>query len=64
MAAPHVAGVAALRFQAAQSGGPAAKGFFSKASFTRDRLLAGTSLANFVSGCDERQVGLGLVLAP
>jgi subtilisin family serine protease len=64
MAAPHVAGVAALRCQKAQNSKSASPTFFTRPSFARDQLLKGTSLANFVSGCDERHVGLGLVQAP
>jgi len=63
MAAPHVAGVAALRFQAAQRG-TTSTSFYRSPSLARENLLRGTSLANFDSGCDERQIGLGLVLAP
>lgn len=64
MATPHVAGVAALRFQAARSGGSASINLFHTTPLAKARLLAGTSLANFAPGFDERQVGLGLVLAP
>ncbi|MGO4761332.1 S8 family serine peptidase [Cupriavidus sp. 2KB_3] len=64
MAAPHVAGVAALRFQAARSGISTSISHFRAAPLARSRLLAGTSLENFAPGFDERQVGLGLVLAP
>ncbi|KGV45324.1 subtilase family protein [Burkholderia pseudomallei MSHR4012] len=64
MAAPHVAGGAALRFQAARSGGSASTSLFRATPLARERLLSGTSLANFAPGFDERQVGLGLVLAP
>lgn len=64
MAAPHVAGVAALRFQAARSSASASPSFFRTMPLAKRRLLTGTSLANFAPNVDERQVGLGLVLAP
>ncbi|ADX46396.1 peptidase S8 and S53 subtilisin kexin sedolisin [Paracidovorax avenae ATCC 19860] len=63
MAAPHVAGVAALHIQAGRAAISKASRFQMGPVF-KARLLKGTSLVNFPPSVDERHIGQGLVLAP
>ncbi|MFI6290531.1 S8 family peptidase [Nonomuraea sp. NPDC050790] len=62
MAAPHVAGVAALWWQALRETLPATS--VTRASMVTNRLLAAATLAGFVPESDLADVGAGLALCP
>lgn len=63
MAAPHVAGVAALHIQASSKKAMKSS-LYQRAPTVRQQLLKETSLANLPPEIDERHVGLGVIRAP
>ena len=63
MAVPHVAGVAALFFQAKREAS-VTKSMFASKPQVRARLLASGSVSPFGEDADPGRIGLGLVCAP